>query len=63
MTAFLKLIFKVDLQPILDESGHVGFVLIKQVLQTRKTKLVSKKDKSKKYINYCCHIDKDFQRG
>ena len=48
MTAFLKLIFKVDLQPILDESGQFEFFLL-VLVKERKTKSVLKKQISKTY--------------
>ena len=39
MTAFLKLIFKVDLQPILDESGQFEFFLLTGIGQRKKDKI------------------------
>jgi hypothetical protein len=39
MTAFLKLIFKVDLQPILDESGQFEFYLLTGIGQRKKDKI------------------------
>ena len=39
MTAFLKLIFKVDLQPILDESGQFEFYLLTGIGQRKKDQI------------------------
>ena len=36
MIAFMKLIFKVDLQPILDESGQFDFYLLTGIGQRKK---------------------------
>ena len=39
MIAFMKLIFKVDLQPILDESGQFDFYLLTGIGQRKKDKI------------------------
>ena len=55
MTAFLKLIFKVDLQPILDESGQFEFFLLTGIGQRKKDKIGVEKEISKTYPQLLLH--------